>query len=212
MFFDKKARVVEEMMFKLFDQIEIVLEEMRNMLHDYLHNNKKFKQESFQVHRLEHKADKLRRKIGQMLSSGAFLPIYREDYFRLIESVDNIANQAEHLCDYVTLTRPEIPEFAEAAIVEMIQLTVENYIPLKEMLLNFISGKREISELAKSVRLMESKIDELQFHATRDIFKSSIEKLDKFHLKSFIDQICIISNLIEDVSDQVEIIAAKHKL
>ncbi len=212
MFFDKRAKEVEELLYRQIDQVEKVLIEMEVMLLSYFRDDKQFKAESFEIHQREHKADKIRRKIGYKLYCGAFLPIYREDYYHLVDMIDDIADQAEVIGDFVTLTRPPVPDELKEDFQRLISKNLATFLPLKTMLNAFITGDEELHPLAKEVRHQERDADTLQFYLTRQVFKSNMEKIDKFHLKLLIDKISDVSDLIEDVSDRLEIIGAKHRL
>ncbi|MBN1551169.1 TIGR00153 family protein [bacterium] len=212
MLFDKKARKVEKLMRDQFERIGNVLEELILLLEHYCANCKDFKRESLEVHKMEHKADKIRREIGRMLYNGAFLPVYREDYFYLVELVDEIANKAEDIGDFVTLTRPPIPSFAIDGFLKIARKNIKSFELLQEMLDRFLSGDTDIVDTGVRIQELESSIDKMQFDLIRSIFKSSMDKYDKMHAKQFIDEVCAISDLVEDVSDQFEIVAAKHRL
>jgi predicted phosphate transport protein (TIGR00153 family) len=211
MFFDKKAKKVEKLLVEDFDQIDEILSKLQIMMKDYINRDKHFKDESFHVHEMETKADKIRRKICQEVYEGAFLPVYRESYLRFIEMVDKIANQAEAIGDFVTLTRPDIPEFLNESIFSILEKTSACFQPLKEMLISFLNGKGDLPVNAKTLRQVEQEIDTIQFHCTREVFKTDLEKIEKFHLKNLIDGISKISNHIEDASDYLMIVASKLK-
>ena len=212
MFFDKKAREVETMMTAQFEQIEHILVKLEAMIQDYINHDKLFKKESFEVHTGEHDADKIRRDIGAKLYQGAFLPVYREDYYRIVEMADNIADKAEAIADFITLTRPLVPDFAKERMVQLVSKNVATFALVRQLLAEFLNGDEHLMETAQAIQNAESEIDSDQFYLTRSIFKSSLEKIEKIHTKNLIDQICKVSDLAEDLSDQFEIIAAKQNL
>jgi uncharacterized protein len=212
MFFDKKAKEVEKSIIEHADQVGKTILELQVMMKDYCQKDKHFKQESYEIHLDEHEADKIRRRIGIMLYEGAFLPIYREDYFKLVEMVDKIANQSEAIGDFTTLTRPQIPDFIEPEIHSLIELTIAIFEELKIMIKCFLDGDKTLMKSAVKIRELEQAIDKQQFYMTRTLFKSNLEKIEKLHTKDLIDGISKISNLVEDVADQFEIIAAKNRL
>jgi predicted phosphate transport protein (TIGR00153 family) len=212
MLFDKKAKEVEALIREQFNQIGEVLQKMREAVSDYIVADKQFKQESFEVHKTEHQADKLCRKIGRMLYEGAFLPIYREDYYRIINMGDDVADQAEIITDFITLTRPLIPEFIVKDIKQLMDLNLDCFQHLIKLQDQFLTGKKDLLQSARDIRHLESDIDTLQFYTTRRLFKSNLDKMEKLHTKDLIDRICMISDLVEDISDEFEIVAAKHRL
>ncbi len=212
MFIDKKAREVEKLLLEQFDMVGETLQEIDAVVREYCKQDKAFKRDSFEVHKMEHKADKVRRRIGKMLSAGAFLPIYREHYFRLIRMMDEIANQAERIGDFITLTRPLIPDFLESDFHNLMDMSLETYELLRKTLNDFLTGNNELEENARSIRHQESDIDTLQFHMTRLLFKSDLDKIEKLHTKDLIDKIAAISDYVEDVSDHFETLSALYRL
>lgn len=212
MFLDKRAKEVEKLMLEQFDQVDRTLREVSLVIREYCQNDKSFKKNSFEVHQMEHKADKVRRRIGVMLSAGAYLPVYREHYFKLVRLIDEIANQAEVVGDFITLTRPLIPDFLEEKFCELIDMNLETFDLLKHALVAFLEGEKEQSETTRAIRHRESDVDTLQFHMTRILFKSNLDKIEKLHTKELIDKISNISDFVEDVSDHFEILAAIHRM
>lgn len=211
MFFDKKAREVETLILAHCTAVKKALLELQLMISEYSHHDKAFKKESYKVHLLEHEADEIRREIGLKLFQGAFLPIYREDYFKLVEMVDKVANRCEAIGDYVTLTRPIVPEAFNNNVQELMVKTVEVYGELEKMLACFLEGSSDLPTCAAHIRDIEQKIDTDQFHLERALFKSDLEKIEKLITKDFIDGISKLSNQVEDVADQMEVIAAKNR-
>ncbi len=64
----------------------------------------------------------------------------------------------------------------------------------------------------RDIELMESKIDDLENKAIKTLYASDIELARKNQLKYFICKISDTSDVIEDISDIVEIILALRKV
>lgn len=212
MFSDKKAREVEELMLRHLDEVGVTLVETHKMVRDYLVADKIFKQESYHVHKMEQQADSTRREIGQKLYEGAFLPVYRTDYYDIVDRVDRIANAAELFCDFIVLTRPLLPAFLVEPFSHLLVVNDAVYKALKDFFLAFINGDESVLELKKLVEQHEKEIDGIQFKATRVIFKSELPKIEKFHLKWVLDKFCKMSDLMEDLTDRIEVLAAKIRM
>jgi predicted phosphate transport protein (TIGR00153 family) len=212
MFSDKKAHEVEMLMLRHLEEIGMAICESHKMLRDYLVSDKVFKQESYHVHKMEQQADMTRREIGLRLYEGAFLPVYRTDYFDIVDRVDRIANAAELFCDFMVLTRPLLPAFLVEPFTQLIQKNEETYDSLRYFFNAFIDGDDKIQTLKHSVENKEKEIDRIQFNVTRLIFKSELSKIDKFHLKWALDKFCRMSDLMEDLTDRIEVLAAKIKM
>ena len=164
------------------------------------------------VHFWEHQADEIRRNIGLFLYQGAFLPVYREDYFHLSEIADRIADKAQDFTSFLILTQPSLPGHVHEILITIAEFNIRIFRTLEIMFKTFIVRPEEIWETGHQVRSIERKIDRLKFELTGKIFKLELEKVEKLHLKQTLDLISAISNLIEDTADQIEIMSAKHRL
>lgn len=211
LFSGKKEKEVEKLIFKHIEKTKATLEELGNMLSDYLQKDKAFKKKSYNVHKLEHEADVVRREAEKKLYQGAFLPIYREDYIILMDLIDKIANSCEYAADELTITRPEIPDFISGKIDDLIKITVSAFDPLEKMFRKLEEDTDEVISLSIQVEEKETEVDRLCFDIERTIFKNEgLELAEKILLRSLVEKIASISNRIEDVSDRFEIMVAKR--
>ena len=212
MFFEKKEEAADKLLVKHFEVVGNVLDEFRKMFVYYIQSDKRFKEQAFRIHTMEHEADLIRREVQLKLYEGAFLPIYREDYVTLAESVDKIANTAEDVGDYLVLTRPAIPDFLVEDLMKMIDETVKGYEPLKDSFNLMRADMSKLFEIRNKVGESEQSVDSLYWDLTKKVFKSDIELARKLHLKGLLDLIGKITNRMEDVADHFEIMAIKRKL
>ncbi len=193
--------------------IKGTVDEFRRMIHEYIDWDKHFKEQSRKVHDMEHTADIIRRRIERAMFEGAFLPAYREDYIDLLEKLDRVANKAEDAADTLYLMRPDIPDEIRPAFKTIADLTVEAFQPIPDGIRNLLDGETDISELEEAVESREQQIDKLQFDTIRVLFKGlNMAKVDALLLKVMIDQLCDVSDKIENVTDCMAIIAIKRKL
>ena len=101
------------------------------------------------------------------------MPLLREDVYKLVESLDMVANAAEKCCDAFLNQRPVISEFFKNDFLTIIVLSTSVITPLKEALLCYLKGLRpmEVSrQHAKDVGLIESKVDSLEWDLTNFFF------------------------------------------
>ncbi|HPQ41913.1 MAG TPA: DUF47 family protein [bacterium] len=212
MFTDKKAKEVEDLLILHLDKIGETVTEASKMLLDYMTADKVFKQESYQVHFLEQQADDIRDEIIKRLYDGAFLPVYRTDYFDIVDRLDRIANHSELFSDFIYLTRPMIPSYLVDPLKEMVTANHQAFQALSAFVHSFVDSQSEFFEKCKAIDHAEEIIDKVQFKATRTIFKSDLPKIDKFHLKTVVDKFARISDLMEDAADRIMVLAAKIRM
>lgn len=212
MFF-KKEREVVELVLKHLDTVEACLVNAINAVDQYLSKNMaEAKELARRVSTLETEADMIRHQIRDRLYSGAYLPHLREDVYRLVQSIDGVANAGEACCNFFLNQRPEIPaEMREAflavarqslGIVEPLKLTVDCYFK-GECKLEVLRGYSE------DVGFQESQVDREEWDLTKTIFTSSLDFSRKLHLKLCLDSIVEVSDRAENAADQLELVALK---
>ena len=161
---------------------------------------------------LESEADLIRLQIRDRLYSGAYMPVLREDIYKLVESLDRVANAAEKCCDTFLNQRPDIPKELRTLYADIIRTSLGIGEPLKNAVLCYLRGicPIEVSrEHAKEVGLAESKVDSMEWDLTKEIFSSSLSYGHKVHLRRCLDNIASVSDRAEDSADQLELVSLK---
>jgi len=209
----KKDQEVRQDILMYCELIGRTVDEFARMIREYIDWNKHFKQQSQKVHRMEAEADEMRRSIEKAMFAGAFLPAYRGDYVAFLEILDRVANKAEEAADTLYLVRPDIPEDLRARFVRIADLTTEAYLQVPAAAAKIMEGDNDIGSLCRFVERKEQEIDKIQFNITRRLFKESeLNKPDAMVVKLIIDQICNVSDRIENVMDRLSLTAIIRQL
>ena len=164
------------------------------------------------VGRLETDADELLREIRELLYSGAYLPTIRGDLYRLLSAVDKIANRTEDCLDFVYYQRPAAANQYASQIGDILDLTTTCFDELQLALRAFFKPKGAIETLRAKVRdvgELETKIDKTQRKVTIALFKSELELAQKVHLEQLLSRIARISDQVENVADELELLSLK---
>ena len=213
MAFFKREKEVIELAIKHLDAVENCLLTALNTIKAYLENDIKLsKRLAGDVEKTESKADLIRHSIRDKLYSGAYLPLLREDIYKLIESIDKVANAGEACCDFFLNQRPVFPENSVAQFAHISTESLGIVVPLKLSVLCFFKGDCSIEvvrEHTKEVGFIESEVDRLEWDLTKVIFKSDLEHSRKMHLRQCIDCIVEVSDRAEDAADQLELASLK---
>ena len=167
-----------------------------------------------EVRHAESKCDDKRREIQKLLTTGAFMPDFRSDIFKLIERADKVPNKAEDLVVFVSIACIPIPiEFTEL-FRELLDKTVDCAKDLADSFELVLVDLDKALEKAKQVEDIESEIDKLERRLYRNIFHHMDPDLTpgkKLLLKRFVEGIATISDKAEDASDHIELMAIKRK-
>lgn len=209
----KKEKEVLELIEKHADKVEECLSTSLSTLQAYLNNDiASAKKMARQVDNLETQADLIRHQVRDRLYGGAYMPLLREDVYKLVESLDTVANASERCCDAFLNQRPVIPESLKQDFLTIIIISMGIIKPLKHALLCYLKGlcPMEVSrQHAKDVGLVESKVDSLDWDLTKKIFSSDLEYSHKLHLKICVEHIADVTDKAEYAADYLEVVALK---
>ena len=209
----KKEKQVIEYILKHVDLVEESLKTGITTIEEYLNDNiSEAKVLARKVRSLESEADVVRYNIRDKLYSGAYLPLLREDIYKLIESIDKVANAGEACCDFFLNQRPVVPPELKphfrAAVHESLGI-VDN---LKLAVLCYFKGECKIEtvrEHTKEIGLQESRVDKLEWDLTKEIFNSTTDFAHQLHLRLCLESIVEVSDRAEDAGDHLELATLK---
>ncbi len=207
----------EEEVISLMDQhLEKVgecLESMRKTIEDYLQGNiDSAKANSLKTHNLEGEADGLRRRIIEEFYKGAFLPALREDLIGLALVVDKVADLAESACDFIMLTRPDIPEEFKEDFRKITLDSIAAFPPLREGKTNLFKDFSLSRKKTVEVHELERKVDDEEWKLNRRIFASGLFLSQKMLLRETVWHIAEISDVTEDAADVLEVLIIKKQV
>jgi uncharacterized protein len=209
----KKEKEVIELILKHLDAVEESLKSGIKTIEFYLEDNiSEAKVLGRKVRSLESEADIVRYNIRDKLYSGAYLPLLREDIYKLIESIDKVGNAGEACCDFILNQRPTVPEEIRPGFVAVTRESLGIIDNLKLAVLCYFKGECKIEtvrEHTKEVGLQESRVDKLEWDLTKEIFTSSQDFAHQLHLKHCLDFIVEVSDRAEDAGDQLELATLK---
>jgi predicted phosphate transport protein (TIGR00153 family) len=212
-FGDAKTEQVHSLILEFCEVVGRAVGEYKHLIDDYLDWDKHFKQVSKDIRKAESKADDLLKQIERTMLQGAMLPAYREDYINLLEDLDKIANKAEDVAQTIRLVRPDIPEEIRPALAEVASITCEQWAPVPGLVKDLLDGKEGLIDAVDVLDELEGRIDKIQRSYTRVIFRDlELDLAHKMLIKQVLDQVCHVSDKIEDVGDQLSLIAIKHSL
>jgi predicted phosphate transport protein (TIGR00153 family) len=216
MLFFKKEKEVIEFILKHLDIVEDSLKTGIRTIEYYLENNiSEAKLLARKVRSLESEADVVRYEIRDKLYSGAYLPLLREDIYKLIESIDKVANAAEASCDFFLNQRPSIPDELKPAFAEVVRESFGIIDNLKLAILCYFKGECKIETVrdhTKEVGLQESRVDKLEWDITKVILTSPMDLAHQLHLRLCLESIVEISDRAEDAGDQLELATLKSMM
>ncbi|HDZ24201.1 MAG TPA: DUF47 domain-containing protein [Desulfobacteraceae bacterium] len=209
----KKEKEVIELVLKHLDTVETCIKTGIETVTRYLEGNiQEGKKLARNVSALETEADMVRHQIRDKLYSGAYLPHLREDVYRLVRSIDSVANAGEACCNFFLNQRPSIPDELRGDFLGVTRESLGIIDPLKLAVVCYFKGECKIDVLrgySKDVGFQESQVDKEEWDLTKKIFISTLDFSRKLHLKLCLDSIVEVSDRAENAADQLELVALK---
>jgi len=219
--FSEKERKVKQLIDDHVEQVGDCLSCFRGCFEAFLENDA-IRSES--IHEncdyAETEADILRRKIGDALYSGAFLPMERKDVYMMTESIDKIANKAETASDVVVYQCPEVPNDYKGDLHDIVETIADMFKTFREAALKFTpddslqteGNLAAIREKITTIGVMESEVDKKEEALLRTIFRSELPLANKIQLERFVRHITAISDVIEDAADRLYVLVIRERI
>lgn len=170
---------------------------------------------SKKISELESEADTLRRKIIKELLVSPLLPITRREIKILIEKNDKIANKSEEIIKQIMLQNVKFDKNTKELIIKINDKTKYQLNLLKSLVNKVFTDFSKPLDLHKEIELIEkieTEVDYLEQSAIKTIYNSDYELAYKNQIKNFISDFAEISDIIEDISDILEMIIVMRKV
>jgi predicted phosphate transport protein (TIGR00153 family) len=165
------------------------------------------------VHIKEHEADTIQRDIDTEMFGGAFMPSIREDLFITVDTVDNVANRAEKLGDFLTLIQPDVPEEIRENVRKICEVTCRCADSMEDAVISLFEDIKNVHTDTMQIEEYEATVDKLAWRVLDTVFKKlEIEKFShRMMLREMVIHLSSISNKIEDAADRIDIIGLRLK-
>lgn len=214
MFWDKKEQQVKDFMKEHLGKIKECLDLFETTIALYLEGKaEEANVSSFNVHKKEHEADEVRRKILAKLSEGAFLPFFREDYIGIVELVDKIANRAKTVTQTMVIEGPKIPQEMHDDIRALTNKAVVTLEPLMKLFDVPLLDKSKSLALIQEISNREQVADSIEFRLLKRLFKEiNVSLAEKIILGSLVTLIAEVADAIENVGDRIQILISKQAI
>lgn len=169
-----------------------------------------FEQAVNKVHVYESRADKLRRNIKSELYEQTLIPDLRADVLSLIEDMDHLIGLYQSDFFRISIESPDIPEAYHKHFNELTEVVVQAVDHAVMAVRAFFRDIESVPNHSQKVMFFETEADKIVTKTLREIFSSDLPKVEKFHLRYFIERIDALANEAEDIVDSLAIYAIKR--
>lgn len=166
------------------------------------------------VHEMENAADRSLRRMIDSLSEGSMLPSTKEDLIAIATSCDKIANKCEHIAMMMVVQHYSFPEGFPQDILRIIDIQREQFAILEESISMMFSRFNELlqdHDILDRIREYESRVDAIEERLYEYTFDMDTDLAHKMQTSNFVELICDISDIIEDIADRIQIMLITRK-
>lgn len=195
---------VDSLIKKHIEEVGAAVEASKKALFAYLDGDwKKFRRMAKLTDSKESDADAVRREAEDALSAGGYISVYREDFSILLDLIDDMADDAEGIADFLLIETPKVPPQWGGVLKQIAEKTSEGFFAFRKCFLLLYEDMEKTYSATKEVRNAEREIDILQDDLLHRIFQSDLSLAEKVHLRELVLKSGEISNSAENASDKV---------
>ena len=159
-------------------------------------------------------ADISLRRMIDSLAGTSFLPSSREDLIAIATSCDKVANK----CEYVALTAVyQHFRFSEGHandLLRIITITHKQFDLLEESISLLFSRFGDLLKdhsILDQIRSLETDVDHIEQKLYKDIFLMDLDLAHQMQLANYVESLCDLSYIIEDIADKIQIMLVTRK-
>ena len=210
----RRTRLIEARIDEFLDHISESGIIFRRAVKGYLQSGpaEEFDDAMLHIDNIESRADELRRTIEAELYERTLIPDLRADVLTLLEDMDNLINVCEANCYRFSIETPKIPEEFHQDFNNLTETASECIDAVVMAGRAYFRNIQAVRDHTHKVILLESEADKISTKLKRAIFAADIPKVEKIHLRYFVDRIDELPNAAEDIADQLGIFTVKRSI
>lgn len=211
----KKEHKVHVLLMKYLEDIKMAQENFRLALDTCLTVDKACGDFSFlsdETHRFESQADDVREEIKTLMYDKVLLPESRGDIMTLLDSIDHIPRYMEIVLNIIKTQMLVIPGFLVVDIQELATASLEACELMRQQVEDLFKRDGRIKELLKVIDLKESQCDKIERRIITTIFESDLDGFEKLQLKELVIFLGDISDQVDVISKQINIMSLKRRV
>ena len=167
---------------------------------------------SDETHRFESQADDVREQIKTLMYDKILLPESRGDIMRLLDGMDHIPRYMEIVLNMIKTQMLVIPDFLVPDIRELVSASLEACGLVSHQVEDLFKRKGRIKELVSVIDKKESQCDRIERRLISTIFASDLDGFQKLQLKELVIYLGEISDHVDVLSKQINIMNLKRRV
>jgi predicted phosphate transport protein (TIGR00153 family) len=208
-----KTRLLESQVDQFLDLITKGTLCMREAIRSYLSgDDEDFETRLATVRDYERKADELRRSAESTLYTYSLIPESSADILGLLENLDNLIDRAKQVLQEFDVQEPDI----EVGYLELYEQLTDKSVKAVEQVVDavraFFRNESRMRDCTNKVDFYETEADRAGLRLKKQIYQSDMDLARKHHLRYFADALESLSDIAQEVSEQLAIASIKRAL
>lgn len=162
----------------------------------------------------ESNADASLRRMIDSFAGSSFLPSSREEIIKIATRCDKVANKCEAFAKMILIQKIKFPEGYADSLLEIVSVIKVQFEFLKEAISNLFDNfgvfLKDHSILDK-IRDQESIVDDIEKYLYEKTYSLDIGLAERMQIANLIEHICGITDLIENIADEIQIMLVIRK-
>jgi len=186
---------------------------MRQAVRSYLGgDDEDFQSRLEKISEYEREADELRKQTERDLYTYSLIPDSRADVWALLENLDNVIDCAKRVVQQFDVQQPDV----EVGFVDLYADVVDNSVEAVENVIDaaraFFRDEGRLRDCINKVDFYEHEADRAGLRLKKQIYQSDLDLARKHHLRYFADTIESLSDIAQEVAEQLAIASIKRSV
>lgn len=210
----RKTKILENQIDEFLDCITEAGLIFQKAIKIYLENgaSEEFAASTKDADDIETRGDNLRRIIEAQLYEQTLIPDLRADVLQLLEDLDNLINIIQANCYRFTIETPDIPEEYQKEFMHLTETVVTCVDTVVMSSRAFFRNIEAVRDHNSKVMYYETEADKISTKLKTMAFSSDMPKVEKFHIRYFVERIDELANEAEDIADALAIYTIKRSI
>ena len=160
-------------------------------------------------------ADKSLRMMIDSLPGTSFLPSSRAELIEIATACDKIANKCESIAKMFIYKHFRCPADYSESLIEIMSLTHEQFDLLEKSVSMLFSKFNELLKdhsILGDIGRLETKVDVVEEKLYEQIADADLEPAYRSQLFDFVEAVCDLSDIIENIADKIHIMLVTRKV
>ncbi|MEE8393144.1 MAG: DUF47 family protein [Rhodospirillales bacterium] len=161
---------------------------------------------------IESRGDELRNIIETRLYEQTLIPDLRADVLSLLEEMDELINTFQANCYRFSIEQPDLPAEYHKDFLNLTETVVACVESVVMAARAFFRNVDQVRDHSLKVTILETVADKICTKLKRAVFASDLPKVEKIHIRYFVERIDLLANIAEDIADHLAIYTIKRTI